>query len=925
LAGNSLFAQDMSINGRIVDSLNNEPLIGANVALYNRNDTVPQFFTSTDVDGIFEFNNLPTKPFRVRISYIGYKQKELRFMPNDLVNKMGNIGLQTDDKLINEVTVTGKIPPSVQLGDTTQFNANAFKTNPDANAEDLMRKMPGMTMENGQLKAQGEQVKQVTVDGKPYFGDDPNMALKNIPAYAIESVQVFDQQSEQSRFTGFDDGQTTKTVNIVIKPGMQKGFFGKAYAGYGTDNRYNAGGALHINKNKQRISLLGMSNNVSIQNFSAQDLGDLTAGSAGSGGGGRGGRGGGGMGWERNNPVDNFVSGEATGISTNHALGVNYLGFYNPKLTLQASYFINYKQNVSETSIARTNFISGETASYYDQLSEGNSNSFNQRFNVRLEWKIDSFNSITFTPKGSFQTNKSISDLNSLSSLSLNRSDTLNSSVNQYDNTMNGYNLSGEFLYRLSFRKPMRTFSLSIQPEFSNAVNDGFLVARNAFLESNMMAIDSLDQNIYASAPNNKLVVNASWSEPISKTSMLMFQGISTYQKNFRDQRTASFNDINNTYSSIDTSLSNEASNIWFYNRFNLAYRLRMGEKFNFGLNAAVQHMMLDVEQIFPAETSYSRQYWYFLPGLFMRYAPNKNTNVRTYYRASVTTPSVNQLQPVTNNSNPLQLTAGNPMLKPEFNNNVTVRYSKNNTDKNSNFNMFFNFSQSFNYLGQSRLVATADTLIESLNLLVRQGAQFTQPVNLDGYWGIRSSVSYGKSMFKNKLNANLSLGANFTQTPGLINGVLNRTDAFSIVPGITLSSNISEKLDIALSTTANSWFVNSQVQNSGNSNYYNQNSNLRFQYIFWKGFFIQGDLNHTWFSGLGEGFNQQWFLMNGSVGAKLFKNQLSEIRLSVFDVLRQNNSVNRTVSDTYIEDVKNLVLQRYFMLSFTYGFKKFG
>ncbi|WP_040398388.1 carboxypeptidase-like regulatory domain-containing protein, partial [Cesiribacter andamanensis] len=281
------WAQERSLTGRIADAGSQQTLPGANLLLTRLPDSVT-VATISDGQGRFRFSGLEAGRYRLRISFVGYTPLEQRVRLQEQDLDLGLLLLQEDAQQLKSVEIVRQQALAIQQGDTTQYAASSFKTNPDANAEDLIKKLPGVVVQGGQVQAQGEQVRRVLVDGREFFGDDAAATLRNLPAEIIDKIQVFDQQSEQSQQSGFDDGQTTKTINIVTKPEMRNGQFGRVYTGLGTDGRYSLGGNLNLFNDKRRISILAQSNNINQQNFSGEDL----AGVAGSGGrGGRGGRG----------------------------------------------------------------------------------------------------------------------------------------------------------------------------------------------------------------------------------------------------------------------------------------------------------------------------------------------------------------------------------------------------------------------------------------------------------------------------------------------------------------------------------------------------------------------------------------------------------------------------------------------------------
>ncbi|HEU0065297.1 MAG TPA: carboxypeptidase-like regulatory domain-containing protein, partial [Flavisolibacter sp.] len=285
-------AQTHDINGTVTDQQSKLPLRGATVQLRSTSDSTISISVTTDSSGKFSFTSFTKDSFRINISFVGYNSitRGIRLDSTD-VSITVSITPNASSELAT-VIVTANISPVTQKGDTIQINASQYKVNPDASGEDLVKKMPGITIENGQVKAHGENVQKVTIDGRELFGDDATAALRNLPAEVIDKIQIFDRLSDQAQFTGFDDGSSTKAINIITKANMRNGQFGRVFAGYGTDSRYQLGGNATIFKNNERLSIVGLVNNVNQQNFSQQDLLGVTSNSQ-RGGGGGGPRGGG--------------------------------------------------------------------------------------------------------------------------------------------------------------------------------------------------------------------------------------------------------------------------------------------------------------------------------------------------------------------------------------------------------------------------------------------------------------------------------------------------------------------------------------------------------------------------------------------------------------------------------------------------------
>ena len=363
----SFSQQTGSVSGNVTGA-KGDTLIGVTVRLNSLTDSTIRRGMVTSLDGRFMFDNLPAGGYTLIASFVGYNNTEQTVQVDSVPVTLPTVILLETARQLNEVVIKGKTPTAEQKGDTLQFNANAFKVNRDAQAEDLIKKMPGVDMSGGGIKVQGETVQEILVDGKPFFGDDPTIALRNLPAEVIDKIEVFDRQSDQSQFTGVNDGNTIKTINITTRADKRNGQFGKVYGGVGTavagtDATFAAGGSVNLFKGDRRISIIGQSNNINQQNFASQDLlGVLGGGGGGNqrqggGGGGRGGRGGGGGapggGNSGGGGTDNFLVGQQSGINTTNSLGINYSDSWGKKMTIRGSYFLNQSNNRNEQSLLR--------------------------------------------------------------------------------------------------------------------------------------------------------------------------------------------------------------------------------------------------------------------------------------------------------------------------------------------------------------------------------------------------------------------------------------------------------------------------------------------------------------------------------------------------------------------------------------------
>ncbi|GAA4000408.1 TonB-dependent receptor [Hymenobacter fastidiosus] len=922
-------AQNLSIRGRIVDSKDQAALIGSNVLLIHLPDSVRQG-TAADASGGFSFPGLTPGRYVLAVSFLGYttlrRTLELRSQPLNL----GAVGLQTGGAVaLKGVEVVGRAAAAVQKGDTAQYDARAFKTNPDANAQDLITKMPGVVVTDGKVQAQGEQVQRILVDGKEFFGSDPDAVLKNLPAEAIDKVQVYDRRSDQSQFTGFNDGNTEKTINITTKPSFRNGQFGRILAGYGPDNpssngKYRVSGNLNSFKGRRRLSIVAQSNNVNEQNFGTDDLLGVIGTSAQGGGGNRGaggpGRPGGGgrPGQQGGGQAGNFLVNQSSGISTTHAIGLNYADTWGKKTDVQSSYFFNLSDNTTQSTTNRLyNVLTRGRTLGYDENSQATARNINHRFNLRLEHKLDTVNSILWQPRFTLQRNTSTSALNGrtfLSGISDVPATTQSLNNSTYNSAQHGLTLANQLLYRHRFAKRARTFSLGLNTTYNDREADNFLLAQNYSPDTTATdqysRLDQIGWNWNA---------NATYTEPLSLKSQLQLNYTLSYAPNDSDKRT--FDQLTGPRTPND-SLSNVFRSNYLTNSGGLTYRYQFG-KVEWAVGAAVQHARLDNDQTFPRALTTQRTFLNVLPTATLQYRVSAQQNLRFNYQMRTQNPSISQLQEVVNNSNQLQIRTGNPNLAQEHSHNLFLRYSSSQPETSRSFFALLGGSYTDNYIANSTVVVREPTSIGGV--LVPAGGQITRPINLNRQYSLRSFVNYTLPLKVIRSNLNLNANATYSQTPGIVNAGLNYSRSPNVGLGAVLSSNISPELDFTLSSNSSQTYARNTLLSQNNSRYFRQNTALRLNWILIKGITLQSDVNHVAYRGLTAGFDQSFVLWNASLGKKLFAKQQGEIKLYAFDLLAQNNSIGRTITDAYTEDVRTNILQRYFMVMFTYNLRNFG
>ncbi|MFN8255691.1 MAG: TonB-dependent receptor [Bacteroidales bacterium] len=891
----SSYGQKLLIIGQVNDSASNSAIPQATVVL--KSDSF-QTAVVTNPNGFFSFPNLKKGTYHLEISFISYNNFSTDITLVDKTINLGKIKLSPSDLKLSEIEVVGHITPVAQKGDTTEMSAQAYKVNTDADAMDLVKKMPGVTIENGQVKAHGENIKKVLVDGKEFFGNDASLSLQNLPADMIDKVQIYNKLSDQSQFIGFDDGNSDKVMNIVTRGDRKVGQNGKVIAGAGLDMDYQVVGRWNFTNKKNNITVSGGSNNVNQQNY-IQEGGNTFQG----GGGGGGDRGG--------------FSGRMSGLNTTHTLGTNYSGTLGSKVNLNVSYFFNMQDNYTNKISNKAYFGDIDTlfqARYEDQGDSTNQINQNHRLNLFLEYNIDTLNAITYRQNLSFQT----SDINSLvNALKYNQiTEPFLSSLSENSSNNYSFNYSGNLVYRHKFMKKGRTFSIGLQYSGSNQDIDN----TNISSVQNFSGVTDMNQLSNTGTNNRSYSSNIMYTEPINNNFLLMFSYNTGINPGKSDKYV--YDNLVDPPVLLD-SISNDLTSNYITQRGGFSLLIQKEKKLNASIGIEYQDADLKGEQIYPELGQVDRTFRNFLPNARLNFKINKLINLRANYRTSTYAPSVLQLQPVISISNPTYFSLGNPNLTPSYNHGLSTNFRYANPEKFTNFvfNIYGNYT--LDPIGNETSIMDKDTVIHGQTLL--QNGQLTSLLNLPDSWNIRSFVNYGFLFKAIKCNINLMLGSGYSTIPGYVNDVLGTTKSVSYMQGIVIASNISEYVDFTVSYNGNATFSRNTIEERLNSNTWNHIIGLGSKLTSKKGFVFGNNFSEQILTGYSSGYDQNYFIWNITLGKKLFKNKNGQIAIQVNDVLDQNKDVSRTVTDFYVADSWSNTIGRYGMLTFTYTFRSYN
>jgi hypothetical protein len=884
------FPQNFKISGKVLDKADQQAIPGAFVSLIDLKDTTERYTTTTDINGNFILSELKKKSYRLDIMSISYAKFTRTIEIVNRTTDLGSIDLQLESKVLDEVVIKAQ-GTAIQKGDTTIMTADAFKVNPDANAEDLLKKMPGITLENGTLKARGEEVQQVLVDGKPFFGDDPSVALKNLPADVIDRVQVYNKLSDQAELTGFDDGESSRTINVVTRKSSKYSKFGKITAGSNFDDKYLVAGNLNVFSGPRRFTITGLTNNINQQNFAMQDLIGTTVIQ-------RGRRGFGGR-----------IFGDLSGISKTTSSGFNYQDNWGKKIAVSGSYFFNALSNTKITK-SNTEYLLTDEGNLATDSSYIYAQNYNHRVNMRLEYKIDSLNSMIIVPRFSLQDNNS-----SDQSFGLITGGSVNSQTySSGKGDAVGYNIGNDMTWRHRFLRKGRTLSVrsSISLDDRKSNNTQFA------------SIDSVPDNQYSdlSTDNFSLNTNLSYTEPIGEFSQLQLRYNNNFRRSKNNKLLFDLGGESEILKRLD-SLSSVYNNDYVTNRGGLSYLFRK-DKLYFSAGINYERADLNGTQSFPNQDEVSKTFKKILPNAMINYKFTDMSNLRIFYRTSTDAPSITELQNAIDNSDRLRLRTGNPDLKQSYSHNLRSNFSFANPTSGFNTFIYLMGNYTTDIIGNRTIYAKNDTLVrpEGFDITLFPGGQLTYPVNLDHSMRINTLINLSYFLKPIRSNVSLIIGGGYAQSPEYVETLMNRSNAYNLTNSLIITSNINENVDFTVSYTSNYSLVKNSVDFRDDTKYWYQSASAKLNLVLPKGFVIYTDVLGQYNKGLYEGYNEKYVVWNASMGKKFLKNQAAELKIGAYDILDQNKSINRYVTASSIQDTRVNTYRRYFLVIFTYNLR---
>ena len=890
------FAQQSGVNvtGSVVEQGSDTPIEQATVRLLNVKDSAMVRGVVSARNGSFTLKNVKKGSYLLHITFIGY---DPLYQPLQITGKKNpvNVGkLELSDGAIElgEAVVIGKAPEVTVRNDTVEYNADSYKVTEGSVLEDLLKKMPGVEVDSeGKITVNGKEVKKVMVDGKEFFSDDPKVASKNLPAKMIDKLQVLDKKSDMAQMTGFDDGEEETVINLTVKPGMKQGWFGNAYGGYGSKDRYEGNAMVNRFVNNDQITFMGGTNNTNNMGFS--DLASTMFSGMGGGGGRRGG------------------FGAGSGITSSGNAGLNFSKEFKPdKLTLGGNTRYSHSDNDARSKSDRQNILPGDSSSYDNSEAMSRTKSDNFGVDFRLEWKPDTMTQLIFRP--SFSLSHSMNDNFSDATTLDNERDTVNTNKSSNYSESNGYNLNASIDFSRKLNNKGRVFSATLSGGNSDSYSDGMNRSDIVYFnQTDALKNSIIDQRSRYDNKGFNYRAYVSWVEPIGHNNFIQ----ATYSISQRKQEALKnvYNqDADGIYNVLDSAYNQSYRNNFISQRASLSFKSQRA-KFNYTIGLNLDPSYSSSEN-FVGDTTLSkitRKVVNLSPMAQFNYMFDKRTNLRIMYNGRTSQPSMTQLQPVADISDPTNITIGNPDLNPRYTNNVFIRFQQFTPEKQRAFMIMANGSYIIN------------DIVSYTSYNQETGVKTTTYKNVNGNYSGNVRMMLNTPLKNKKFSINSMTMASFANSNGYINEEknTNRNLILSERGGIDFRSSY---LDLGVNGNIRYNATSNSLQKENNQNTFNYGAGGYTTIYLPLNFKIESDVNWSTNSGYGDGFKQNEVLWNASASKSFLKNNQGTLRFKIYDILQQRSNISRSITASYIQDSEYNTLGSYFMVHFIYRFSIF-
>jgi len=880
-----------SIKGFVLDEDTRNPLINANVFIENRGDSIVYIVTS-DNTGWFHISGLKMGKYNIEISYIGYKKYRKSIRLDSKMIDLGMIYLKPEAVPLESVEIVARLPMAIQNGDTVVYNAKAIALSQHASAKDLVLKMMGFYENDGQLQIDGENIEKALVNGDEFFNFGPSLTLETIPADMIDKIQVYNKRSEEAEFLNIDDGNTKKAINIILKKDKKNGQFGKCLSAYGQHDVYQLGANINSLKRKRQFAMNAQTNNNLGANSNTFGSDDNS--------------------WASR--ALNTLSYSREGFSNNRSGNVSFNNTYK-KVKINIGYSYSQSDIENRNSIYRKFLTDTDSDHEYTNNDENNKNQLNHRLFSTINYNITDRDEIRFY---------SSTLLSKTNQQTVSRSRTLIDSTSviltniQKNDALSRHSFMGNLSYKHDFIKGKRFISISISGDDNKNRNE-----YSQRLENNAL-VDTIHTNYHTKHNNSNHYIegNVFFQENLERLGKVSVKTAVTRNKDNSLKNTYHFSDTENRYSEFDSSLSGNSDYDLTTNSFSMFYDNTIN-RFKIWCHFIYENSILTNTQRIPANYNNEYSYHNWLPFIRTEYKFNKTNILRFDYDVNSRIPRSDQLVEILDDDNPENLRIGNAGLNQQLNHSLNFVYRSRNTKENKSLTIRNVIRYSNSYIASRTIIAGADAIhYDGIEIL--PGAQLTRPENMTGYLSTYFFITRGFPIKFIKSNMSISVNAGYDEIPGYLENSKYFIKRISSGMNIVINSNISKNISYRIT---NNLYISKTAYSEAlrdNKLQFNLRSRAKLEWNFGPGYVFNTDLNYINYNRVSTTFNNTSLLWNVSFGKRLFKNQQGDLRLYIYDLLKDNNNINQHYTETYIEERESLDLDRYLMLIFTYNIKHF-
>ena len=899
----------------VVDSLSGEPIIGA-VATFQREGVEPAY-GSTNIEGHLR-QHLPYGRYQLTLTSIGYDSLRTDFRLSRAKLILDTLRMRARAQQIDDVVVEATAMRSSQRGDTLIYNASSYKTAFGADASTLLQKMPGFELMDSGLEAQGRTVNRVYVDGREFFGNDVMAAIRNIPSDMIESIEVYNARSDESEMAGIDMGDTQTSINIVTREDKRHGSFGRLFAGYGPPDKYIGGGNVNIFHDEQRLTLVGLANNIGRRNFSYDNLSGTTDGASGSAG-------------------RDFKINELAGISEVQGAGVNYSDDWGKKVRVIATYFFNRTDNENRSERESENFSSSDRSVYNTDTTLTHQQLITHRFRSRFDLNLSRAHRFRIRVNADVADNNTYTDLFRKSSYHYTDGSEkfISRRRNFTTNDNDSYNVNADIAYTYRFNAKKRT-QLTLTLAGAKRENDYYSDPHQyTFKKEEDELCDTTQWRSGASRsirhtdrfrPTHSYSASLAFTRYLSKRSRLNLNLSHAYSYALYDQATYLMNNKTNEYDEERSKTqSTEYDYTYTTDRVGATYEY-VHKKSRLSATLAYQQTRFESDYSFPYEQASSSTYGNLTYNVVANIYFNKHNRLKIDANAKTSNPPAGDLQSIVNTTNRQYVFAGNPSLDPVYTHRWSAEYIRTSTTKGTTFTVAGHWTSSPNSIVDSLVVDNPDFVIDEEGTKLGEGNQYAKPINLDGFRNLRVVTTFGFPVKFLRSNITLRADCTFGQRPTIINDMRAnlRNDVYSGTA--TIGSNISESVDFTLSYQGR--YVNNTTASRGetlDNAYFRQTVRGEATFVIAKYIVLRSNAIYNSYRGITDNFYESRLIINAAAGVKLFRNGLGELSIGVNDLLNENaTTFTRSASGTTLNSVTNRAIGRFYQLQFTYHLRHY-